>query len=444
MAGLLEQQGLISRYNHAFGRCYKYTSKNKSCASGALDTAATAGFTAADIVAYWKYIRNNPTAGYGIFSNDFCNDCYKIYGYGKERTFFKFMKMRPDLARTPNEGIPAVPEAKTFTFEAKQEEPKMDKQTTDGIVALGAVLSGVIQNLGMDELKDSVAKELKDEVMKWVQDTYGPIERKTTVVFNGKKSEVEGVVHEKFDEVLNLVALNIPAFLTGPAGSGKNVLCQQIAQCLGLPFYFSNAVTQEYKILGFTDANGRYQETQFYKAFKDGGLFMLDEIDASNPEVLNVLNAAIANRYQDFPAPIGFVKAHPNFRIVAAGNTYGTGADYDYVGRTQLDAATLNRFGVVHVDYDPRIEESVALGNKQLLDFCRAFRRACKKAGIRCIVSYRNIGYMAQLAGSLPVVELVRTFLTKGLEKGDIQMLKGALTDFGEYTEAIDKLAREA
>lgn len=63
--------------------------------------------------------------------------------------------------------------------------------------------------------------------------------------------------------------------------------------------------------------------SSMYKAFKYGGLFMLDEMDASIPEVLIILNAAIANRYFDFPAPIGYVEAHPNFRVVSAGNTFG-------------------------------------------------------------------------------------------------------------------------
>lgn len=104
---------------------------------------------------------------------------------------------------------------------------------------------------------------------------YGTRERKTKVQFgDGKKVEVDGVVHSKFDEVLAFVTANEPVFLLGPAGSGKNVICKQIAKTLGLDFYFSNAVTQEHKITGFTDANGTFHETQFYKAFKNGGVFL--------------------------------------------------------------------------------------------------------------------------------------------------------------------------
>ena len=46
------------------------------------------------------------------------------------------------------------------------------------------------------------------------------------------------------------INLDIPVFLTGPAGVGKNVICKQVAEALGLDFYFSNAISQEYKVTG--------------------------------------------------------------------------------------------------------------------------------------------------------------------------------------------------
>ena len=66
---------------------------------------------------------------------------------------------------------------------------------------------------------------------------------------------------------------------------------KKIAEELDLEFYFTNSIQQEYKITGFIDAGGKYHETEFYKAFKNGGLFFLDELDASIPEYLILYNS---------------------------------------------------------------------------------------------------------------------------------------------------------
>ena len=251
------------------------------------------------------------------------------------------------------------------------------------------------------------------------------------------------IKHAKFGLIKSMVEADEPVFLTGPAGSGKNVICKQIADELGLKFYFTNAVTQEYKITGFTDAMGVFHESQFYKAFKDGGIFFLDEMDASIPEALVILNAAIANRYFDFPAPIGFVKAHPDFRVIAAGNTFGLGADYEYVGRNQLDAASLDRFGVIKIDYDRRIEMKVAKGNTDLVNFVDSFRSAASKAGVRTIVSYRAIGRIASLEQNMSIKDALMISLVKNLQKDDLQMIiKGMPNNDNKYYTALKALLR--
>lgn len=307
---------------------------------------------------------------------------------------------------------------------------------------MGQVVMELLAKTKMNEVEAKVGAALREDVQKFIADNYGPIQRKVTFELPERKVELEGVIHSKFDTVLKFVQANEPVFLTGPAGSGKNVLCQQVAKALGLNFYFSNAVTQEYKITGFTDAMGVFHESQFFKAFKNGGLFMLDEMDASIPEVLIILNAAIANRYFDFPAPIGYVEAHKDFRVVAAGNTFGNGADYDYVGRNQLDAASLDRFAQVRIDYDPHIEEGCANGDADLLNFCRKFRAATKKAGIRTVVSYRAISRMAKLTQMMDAAELLDSCLIKSLELDDLKAIEADVTGCGKYSEGFSKVVK--
>lgn len=306
-----------------------------------------------------------------------------------------------------------------------------------------AIANSVVACKG-DWIRQQIVGSLDEEVRKFIFDTYGPINRKIVLDVDGSKVDMgEEILHEKFDDILKFTSLNIPCFLTGPAGSGKSVICQQVAKALGLKFYFSNAVTQEYKITGFTDANGVYQETPFYKAFKDGGLFFLDEIDASIPEVLVILNAAIANRVMDFPAPIGNIEAHTDFRVIAAGNTVGQGADMEYVGRFQLDAATLDRFAVVKVDYSSEIEVVMADGDGELLEFCRAFRDTTSKVGIKSIVSYRGIKNLKKALSLINPITALNSCLLKSLGKDDLNMIKSSYTGnqlnkyFGFFKKAI-------
>ena len=272
-----------------------------------------------------------------------------------------------------------------------------------------------------------VVETAKPMLQKYITETFGVLPQKHEVFTPAGKTEFTGVVHEKFDEVLNLVNADIPVFLTGPAGTGKNVICKQVAKALGLEFYFSNAVTQEYKITGFIDANGAYHETQFFEAFTKGGVFMLDEMDASVPEVLVMLNAAIANRYFDFPT--GRVEAHENFRLIAAGNTFGTGADIEYTGRYQLDAASLDRFALVEIYYSPAIENAIAQGDEALVDFIRAFRKATQEAGMKVLATYRSMERIKKLDGFMTCKETLKICLTKGMCKDDMNIVVSSMRD---------------
>lgn len=331
--------------------------------------------------------------------------------------------------------------------EPAQVEPVASSPAVDlnlGIKVIADTVANMVSAMKTEEIQKTVVDSLSARVDEYILNTYGKIEKSVTLVSEFGRHEVPGVQHTKFETVLKFVANDEPVYLSGPAGSGKNVICKQVAEALGLDFYFTNAVTQEYKLTGFTDANGKFHESQFYKAFVNGGLFMLDEMDASIPEVLIILNAAIANRYFDFPAPIGKVNANPNFRVVAAGNTLGHGADSEYVGRNTLDAASLDRFAMIKIDYDERIEKNVAGGNDELVRFCRAFRKASEKAGLQVIVSYRAIGRMAKMVTLLPLEEVLDTCLVKGLERDDLKAVSNDLNGFGEYSDAFRKILERA
>lgn len=250
--------------------------------------------------------------------------------------------------------------------------------------------------------------------------------------------------HAQFNTIKTCIQSNIPVYLCGEAGTGKNYTLMEVAKELDLEFYFTNSVQQEYKLTGFIDAGGNYHETEFYKAFTKGGLFFLDEIDASIPEVLVLLNAAIANRYFEFPN--GRVDANPNFRVVAAGNTVGSGADEMYTGRLTLDQATLDRFVIINFDYDRNVEMNLAKGNEHLVNFVRELRKSAKTQGIRATFSYRCIISVTALEeAGLDIKTILKIAVFKGMDKDTIRTMKLDMSEgkSGKYFFAMNDIQKE-
>jgi len=168
------------------------------------------------------------------------------------------------------------------------------------------------------------------------------------------------IQHAYFEALLRIVKARRNSWLCGPAGSGKTTSAHEVATLLGLPFYAKSVGPQvtESSLIGYTDANGKTVRTQLREAFEHGGVFLLDEVDAASPAVLVVINALLANGVASFPDAV--VTKHPDFVLIAGANTIGQGADRQYVGRQQIDAATLDRFVLCDWPYDPRIEAAAA------------------------------------------------------------------------------------
>jgi len=202
---------------------------------------------------------------------------------------------------------------------------------------------------------------------------------------------VTGIQHHNFETLIHIVHAGQPVMLVGPAGTGKSHAAEQAAEVLGLDFFAMSvgAQTSKSDLIGYMDAMKNYVSTPFRKAYENGGLFLLDEIDAGNSNVLIQLNAALANGYMSFPDEM--IRRHENFRFVASANTFGLGANRQYVGRNQLDAATLDRFVTLQWDIDSNVEESLAVGRMGVpwLGVVRMVREYVESRELRVVVSPR-------------------------------------------------------
>lgn len=394
-----EGQRIIQKYNELAGKRFKYG--NIESQSSNIHYAIEAYKNASDIYELFDYIKNWVS-----------NPDQKDDPNGIENCLTGFISLK-----------------RTNSSNQKNNEKAAADTLDNAFALLSQVCAKVIEG-------DAVG----NAVQNYMDQHYGPIERKLVIINGeGERKQIPGVVHEKFDEILAFVEEDEPVYLVGPAGSGKNEIVKQIACAIGLEFYFANAVTQEHILTGFTDGHGVYHETDFYKAFKNGGIFLLDELDASIPEVLIILNAAIANRYMNFPAPIGKVEAHPNFRVIAAGNTWGYGADAEYVGRNQLDAASLDRFAVVEMNYSEAIQK-VVCPDDNIRNFLIKFRESAQKNGIHTIVSYRGMRRISKMSQRIGIRRAIETCLLKGLSKDDIHLILNSMNVDNDWKKELIKI----
>lgn len=193
--------------------------------------------------------------------------------------------------------------------------------------------------------------------------------------------------HKMFNEALILVNAGIATLLTGEKGSGKTTVAKQIADGLGNDFPFcAISMTRQTTLshlLGFMSVNGTYVPSQLRGVAENGGVFLLDEIDAGDANVLLALNT-IENGYIAFPDEI--VTLHENFRLMATSNPQDQ--HEHYVGRSKLDAATLDRFDIIELDHDEELEKSLV--DLDVFQHINALRKVLKDTNSSITVSMRD------------------------------------------------------
>ena len=108
--------------------------------------------------------------------------------------------------------------------------------------------------------------------------------------------------HYKYEEVKTLIDNNINVLLQGPAGSGKSTLLAQVIKDLGYGMFSITMTRQttQSNLLGFISVTGNYVPSQLRKAVEFGGVFILEELDATDPNVVLCLNT-LENGYLAFP-----------------------------------------------------------------------------------------------------------------------------------------------
>lgn len=243
------------------------------------------------------------------------------------------------------------------------------------------------------------------------------------------------VRHPAFESVAAALSLPMmPVWLYGPAGTGKSALCEQIAAEMGWSYYCTGSILDEYSGLkGFIDANGLAHKTEFVRALDDAAagrdvLICFDEADGSIPEVMLCLNNLLAGGVVEACGVT--YRANDHLHVVACGNTCGRGGDGTYT-RQIIDAATLDRFAMVEINYARDIELSIAHGDGELVDFVDGMRTAAAAAHVDLLVTYRAVGRLYKLAGALDMARALDMGFVRGMSRDSLASLIAAALDGG-------------
>lgn len=296
------------------------------------------------------------------------------------------------------------PECLTWLYTAYDDKAEVEvaawsKQQDKTVLQTGETMTA---NTGNDALLDIIAQGLNgkikagldEERVRAICSEMITKIKPNNVVINrpdGTKVQLDGC-HFQFEYILQRVVALKNVMLVGPAGCGKTSIAKKVADALGAKFTvksFSEYTTPE-ELVGFVSpTSGEFIPGVLNSVYQEKAVCLLDEIDAGNPNA-NVVIHTLADNGYFVQADNTEIKRNEEFYLIGAANTYGNGADVQYVGRNPIDGAFKERFYYITVDYDVDLELRLSTNEKWLAIVWKV-RKAVSELKERVIVSTRAV-----------------------------------------------------
>lgn len=312
-------------------------------------------------------------------------------------------------------------ETKTETKQPTQTTKTMGTKTPQELMAeaMQMIANGSTGSVDTEQVKEIVKEQIRVATLpKVVQ-----LEVKLP---SGATTKVEGQ-HKEFSKLLKLMGAKKSVMLVGDAGSGKTYGSKIAAKTLGLDFRifsFTNE-TSLGRTMGFMNAMGEYVSTAVREMYENGGVLILDEFDAANPNVAMALNNLLDGDEYVFADKV--VQRHEDFRYVACTNTYASGANKKYNARNKMDDSTMDRFAAI-IDwvYDEVMERRL-FGDTEATRVVQAIRKNANAMGLNGLITPRrtrdvnemvSIGFSLKESVHMSILAKHKRDVQKGLTEG--------------------------
>lgn len=394
----------------------------------------------------WEITECNRTEGGHVTIKDNKGNektCMFVFGKGTQ-------KPKPQLTTTTTKEEETTTSETTKTDETMNTTANNNAQGNNntGIEQVANILATFEQNgynKGYNAAQEEAAAKIDDLTAQVEELKNRPTTSGTTIniTIGDKKHthQTDRVLHPEFEWVMFLLANRRHVYLHGPAGSGKTEMAIECAKSLGLDFEYQNQVILRPDVQGFVDANGTYHDTPITRAASKGKLLICDEIDGWSPNALLCLNGLLSQGFIDIPN-YGRINAHPDFYVVACGNTNGLGATALFNSRNKLCESDRDRFKFVEINYDPAVEKSIVSEHTDILDFIYDLRTICKDTKITLTLGYRCIKDLADFYDYPHTEKVVESCIFKGLKRDSVREILSRMTVQNKYFDAVKKLAK--
>ena len=151
-----------------------------------------------------------------------------------------------------------------------------------------------------------------------------------------------------------------PVYIWGVSGVGKTLQIEQACANHKKPFFrcqITKDTCNEDLIGSYSLINGNtvWIDGPVLKAYKSGGILLLDEIDLNSS--LMILQVVLENKPIYVQQTGELIYPSEGFNVFATGNTKGDGSDSRYVGTSVLNDAFLERFVTIVEQKIPTIAQ---------------------------------------------------------------------------------------